>query len=136
MHIALHGCLQSFGNIGEDYVRHAGYNEWADSNHIIVLYPQTTRRRLPRCGMTNPQACWDWWGYLDADPDGLADLSTEVGQAGHGDQGDARPGDRRGSRGGGGGRAGLGRPGGAAGDGRERYGDRPGVDAGRRGRRV
>ena len=63
LHVALHGCLQSFGNIGEDFVRHAGYNEWADANHIIVLYPQT--RAL---GLTNPQACWDWWGYLDADP--------------------------------------------------------------------
>jgi hypothetical protein len=63
LHVALHGCLQSFGNIGEDFVRHAGYNEWADTNHIIVLYPQT--RAL---GLTNPQACWDWWGYLDANP--------------------------------------------------------------------
>jgi hypothetical protein len=63
LHIALHGCLQSYSNIGQDFVRHAGYNEWADTNHIIVLYPQT--RPL---GMTNPQACWDWWGYLDKDP--------------------------------------------------------------------
>jgi hypothetical protein len=63
LHIALHGCLQSFGNIGEDFVRHAGYNEWADTNHIIVLYPQTQA-----LGLANPQACWDWWGYLDADP--------------------------------------------------------------------
>jgi Esterase PHB depolymerase len=63
LHVALHGCLQSFGNIGEDFVRHAGYNEWADTNHIIVLYPQTQA-----LGLTNPQACWDWWGYLDANP--------------------------------------------------------------------
>jgi poly(3-hydroxybutyrate) depolymerase len=63
LHIALHGCLQSSSNIGQDFVRHAGYNEWADTNHIIVLYPQT--RPL---GLTNPQACWDWWGYLDKDP--------------------------------------------------------------------
>jgi hypothetical protein len=63
LHIALHGCLQSHSNIGEDFVKHAGYNEWADTNHIIVLYPQTQP-----LGMTNPQACWDWWGYLDKDP--------------------------------------------------------------------
>jgi Esterase PHB depolymerase len=63
LHIVLHGCLQSFSNIGQDFVRHAGYNQWADTNHIIVLYPQT--RPL---GFTNPQACWDWWGYLDKDP--------------------------------------------------------------------
>jgi hypothetical protein len=63
LHIALHGCLQSVSNLGQDFVKHAGYNEWADTNHIIVLYPQTQS-----LGLTNPQACWDWWGYLDADP--------------------------------------------------------------------
>ncbi|HEY6898981.1 MAG TPA: hypothetical protein VI279_17105, partial [Rhodocyclaceae bacterium] len=37
----VHGCKQSFDNIGETFVRHAGYNEWADTNRIIILYPQT-----------------------------------------------------------------------------------------------
>ena len=41
VHIALHGCLQSAEIIGDHYVAHAGYNEWADTNNIIVLYPQT-----------------------------------------------------------------------------------------------
>jgi poly(3-hydroxybutyrate) depolymerase len=63
LHVALHGCLQSFGNIGEDFVRHAGYNDWADTNRIIVLYPQ-----IIALGIANPKACWDWWGYLDANP--------------------------------------------------------------------
>jgi poly(3-hydroxybutyrate) depolymerase len=62
VHVALHGCLQSDSNIHEDFVKHAGYNEWADTNHIIVLYPQT------HPSGANPQACWDWWGYLDPDP--------------------------------------------------------------------
>jgi hypothetical protein len=69
VHVALHGCLQSVGNIGEDFVRHAGYNEWADTNRIIVLYPQTHALPLTDRGVTNPQSCWDWWGYLDADPE-------------------------------------------------------------------
>lgn len=63
LHVALHGCLQSFSTIGQDFVKHAGYNEWADANNIIVLYPQTQA-----LGFTNPQSCWDWWGYLDKDP--------------------------------------------------------------------
>jgi hypothetical protein len=63
LRIALHGCLQSVSNIGQDYVSHAGYNEWADPNNIIVLYPQAQA-----LGLANPQACWDWWGYLDKDP--------------------------------------------------------------------
>ncbi len=68
VHLALHGCLQSYANIGDDFVRHAGYNEWADNNHIIILYPQIKAVGLTTLGITNPQACWDWWGYLDANP--------------------------------------------------------------------
>ena len=68
LHVALHGCLQSFDDIGEDFVKHAGYIEWADLNHIIVLYPQIHAVGLTTLGITNPQSCWDWWGYLDANP--------------------------------------------------------------------
>ena len=68
VHVVFHGCLQSFGNVGEDFVMHAGYNEWADTNRIIVLYPQIRAIGLTAAGIINPQACWDWWGYLDADP--------------------------------------------------------------------
>jgi hypothetical protein len=68
VHVALHGCLQSVGQIHQDFVAHAGYNAWADTNHIIVLYPQTTTLLANAFGIANPNACWDWWGYLDADP--------------------------------------------------------------------
>jgi poly(3-hydroxybutyrate) depolymerase len=62
VHIALHGCKQDVGDIGRRFVDDTGYNSWADTNHIIVLYPQTTSSPfLP----ANPQACWDWWGYVD-----------------------------------------------------------------------
>jgi poly(3-hydroxybutyrate) depolymerase len=57
VHVALHRCNQDVDTVGDTYVRHAGYNEWADNNRIIVLYPQS--RRLP----SNPFACWDWWGF-------------------------------------------------------------------------
>ena len=39
----------------------AGYNRWADSNRLILLYPQAHATAL------NPNACWDWWGYDDPD---------------------------------------------------------------------
>jgi len=68
VHVALHGCKQSFSEIGDDFVKHAGYNEWADTNHIIVLYPQTQPLPLSPLGITNPEGCWDWFGYLDANP--------------------------------------------------------------------
>jgi hypothetical protein len=67
VHIALHGCKQNYDAIGDRYIRHAGYNEWADTNHLIILYPQTiagdpaTNFGTP----LNPYGCWDWWGYTD-----------------------------------------------------------------------
>jgi hypothetical protein len=39
LHIAFHGCHQDLGSIGNMYAVHAGYNEWAETNNIIVLYP-------------------------------------------------------------------------------------------------
>ncbi len=76
VHVALHGCKQypaSFwlagpqGKFGDTFVKNAGYNAWADTNTMIVLYPQanamTTGTRPPR---SNPNGCWDWWGYDDS----------------------------------------------------------------------
>lgn len=75
VHIVFHGCKQypgaSFpggpgGKLGDTYVKNAGYNEWADTNNMVILYPQanamTIDTRLPRI---NPFGCWDWWGYDD-----------------------------------------------------------------------
>lgn len=62
VHIALHGCKQDAGDIDRHFVDDTGYNAWADTNHLIVLYPQTMSSSfLP----LNPQACWDWWSYVD-----------------------------------------------------------------------
>jgi poly(3-hydroxybutyrate) depolymerase len=62
VHIALHGCKQDAGDIDRHFVDDTGYNAWADTNHLIVLYPQTRPSSfLP----FNPQACWDWWSYVD-----------------------------------------------------------------------
>ena len=58
VHVALHGCKQNATDVGQEFVRNAGYNRWADANNIVVLYPQTGK------GATN--SCWDWWGYDDA----------------------------------------------------------------------
>jgi poly(3-hydroxybutyrate) depolymerase len=65
VHIVLHGCLQNSGAIGRTLVDKGGFNAWADTNRIIVLYPQTTA--LTTLTTLNPEACWDWWGYLVQD---------------------------------------------------------------------
>lgn len=62
VHIALHGCKQDAGEIDRHFVDDTGYNAWADTNHLIVLYPQT---RSSSFMPFNPQACWDWWSYVD-----------------------------------------------------------------------
>lgn len=62
VHIALHGCKQDVSKVGRRFVEKAGYNAWADTNSIIVLYPQA---RSSWYRPYNPQGCWDWWGYVD-----------------------------------------------------------------------
>ena len=51
LHIVLHGCTQSSeARLGMRFYTKIGVNEWADSNRIVVLYPQahaTTVAELP-----------------------------------------------------------------------------------------
>jgi hypothetical protein len=74
VHVALHGCRQHYDAIGDQFYKKAGYNQVADTNDIIILYPQT----IARFGWNwrifwtlgyvwNLNACWDWWGYDNAD---------------------------------------------------------------------
>ncbi|WP_100641829.1 PHB depolymerase family esterase [Alteromonas facilis] len=64
LHISFHGCNQNAQAVGDAYASQTGLNAWADSNNIVVLYPQTkTSMFMP----LNPQACWDWWGYSGED---------------------------------------------------------------------
>jgi hypothetical protein len=66
VHIALHGCAQDAREIGRRFVDDTGYNSWADTNHLVVLYPQA---RASLFAPLNPQACWDWWGYINHSDD-------------------------------------------------------------------
>jgi poly(3-hydroxybutyrate) depolymerase len=61
VHVGFHGCRQGVEEIGERFVREAGYNRWADTNRVIVLYPQAVARYW--WWTYNPRGCWDWWGY-------------------------------------------------------------------------
>jgi poly(3-hydroxybutyrate) depolymerase len=59
-HVVLHGCQQDPTKIQDKYYRNTGYNRWADTNNIVVLYPQSAPS-----SSGNPNGCWDWWGYDD-----------------------------------------------------------------------
>jgi len=64
IHVVFHGCRQGAAEIGERFVREAGYNRWADTNALVILYPQAIKRYSP--SVFNPRGCWDWWGYTSA----------------------------------------------------------------------
>jgi poly(3-hydroxybutyrate) depolymerase len=75
VHIALHGCKQDVGDIGRRFVDDTGYNAWADTNRLIVLYPQTTASSyLP----LNPEACWDWWSYVNHEDSYVAKSGSQI----------------------------------------------------------
>ena len=64
LHVAIHGCKQNTATIGTAYVTDTGYLPWADSNNIVLLFPQTIARNdYAWGGVVNPNACWNWWGY-------------------------------------------------------------------------
>jgi poly(3-hydroxybutyrate) depolymerase len=71
VHVAFHGCRQNAGEVGRRFVEGAGYNAWAASNRLVVLYPQTATRAGFAFGsmkmILNPKGCWDWWGYTGSD---------------------------------------------------------------------
>ena len=69
IHVVFHGCRQSASDVGDTFIRESGFAGWADSNRIIVLFPQIKSSDL------NSRACWDWWGYT-----GLDFLSKEAPQ--------------------------------------------------------
>ena len=84
VHIALHGCKQGYNYTdyvsgradvanqppyGNRYIISTGYNEIAESNDIIVLYPQA--EGTDNGDVHNPDGCWDWWGYSCRDKNSL-----------------------------------------------------------------
>ena len=71
LHVAFHGCRQNLDQVGRRFAEGAGYAEWAATNRLVVLFPQTVTRNGWAWGswrwVVNPKGCWDWWGYAGAD---------------------------------------------------------------------
>ncbi len=61
VHVAFHGCSQNRETVGDAFVEQTGFARLADTNRLVVLYPQTVATG------SNPQGCWDWWGYTGGD---------------------------------------------------------------------
>lgn len=56
-HLVFHGCAQSSQQVDTAFIEQSGYLPWAQANDIVLAFPQVAS------GVTNPYACWDWWGY-------------------------------------------------------------------------
>ena len=74
LHVALHGCLQSYSQIGNKFIANAGYNAWADTNNIIVMFPQavvdeTMHTVWSGMELPNPNGCFDWVGWYGTNAD-------------------------------------------------------------------
>lgn len=64
IHVVFHGCKQGAEVIGDKYYAQTGYNQMAEANNLIMLYPQVKpSNELPM----NPDGCWDFWGYSSPD---------------------------------------------------------------------
>jgi poly(3-hydroxybutyrate) depolymerase len=62
VHVAFHGCQQAQKSVGDAFVSGTGFAAWADTNKIILLFPQVDAQPF-----LNPMGCWDWWGYTGFD---------------------------------------------------------------------
>lgn len=60
LHVVFHGCRQTLDEAGAEFITLAGYNDWAENNNIVILYPNVIK------SFFNPKGCWDWWGYTGA----------------------------------------------------------------------
>ncbi|HEY8102486.1 MAG TPA: fibronectin type III domain-containing protein [Burkholderiaceae bacterium] len=68
VHVSLHGCVQSHNNIGMSYINNTYYNNWADTNNMIIVWPQaipdnTSRATTDNGSLANSNGCWDWLGW-------------------------------------------------------------------------
>jgi len=64
LHVVLHGCAQSAEVLGTDFIETSGYLPWAESNGIVLAFPQVEKSMV---APMNPHGCWDWWGYTGDD---------------------------------------------------------------------
>ncbi len=94
VHLVMHGCKQgyeytNFVNgkadtnnqppFGDRYICTTGYIEMAESNNILLLFPQVGGD--DNNDVQNPEGCWDWWGYTsdsDANPDYYSQDAVQI----------------------------------------------------------
>jgi len=58
LHVFFHGCTMSTDNIGTEFLENAGFLEMAETNKIVLLFPQ-----IKTNWWSNPHGCWNFLGY-------------------------------------------------------------------------
>jgi poly(3-hydroxybutyrate) depolymerase len=64
LHFSFHGCGQTVGIMGDTFAANTGYNRWAESNNIVLVYPSA---KISLSNPTNPIGCWDASGFTGTD---------------------------------------------------------------------
>lgn len=60
VHVLFHGCFGDFAINGFNFINEIGMNDWAETNNLIIIYPQAI------ASSQNPEGCWDFWGYTSS----------------------------------------------------------------------
>ena len=63
LHVVYHGCGQGNEYLGDSYAINTGYNGWADTNNLVIFYPQCTTNDA----LGNADGCWDFYAYTGYD---------------------------------------------------------------------
>src|SRR5690606_7283670 len=58
----------NYATIGDKFLKNTGYTRWADTNGVIVLFPQarvdnTNHQTAASGSLPNPNGCFDWVGW-------------------------------------------------------------------------
>ena len=61
VHVFLHGCGMNTDYIDDAITLHGGFNQWAQANDLIIIYPQAAKHHPLNYG-----ACWDGSGNNDS----------------------------------------------------------------------
>jgi poly(3-hydroxybutyrate) depolymerase len=72
VHLVFHGCYGSFGFNGLNFINDIGVNDWAESNQIVVIYPQIIVTQV------NPEGCWDFFAYTGNDFNTYNGLQVQI----------------------------------------------------------
>lgn len=62
VHMVYHGCGQSLSQINTTFIEFAGYNQVAEANDVIIVYPQAKPYKDEN---VNTNGCFDYYGYTN-----------------------------------------------------------------------